>query len=194
MASAVKTAPGVFVKLNWNPPAGSLASSVKKTAVGAGAMSRMAEVPGMPFANTVTMTQPTGKLVTGRDEKAVADQFSGGRSSVCPPSMERNCTRGKSAGESWEALPPEASERRRHWASQRACAGGRIVEFGGIGDAAGVLGHAAGDEHLAVEQQRGCVVLVFDFERAGIDPGSSVRKLDARQGQHESGEGRHQGK
>ena len=53
-ARAVKTAPGVFVKLNWNDPSSSRDGFVRRIAVGAGVIiPTILEALGMPLTNTV---------------------------------------------------------------------------------------------------------------------------------------------
>ena len=57
---------------------------------------------------------PGGNRHTGAEVNEFVDQLVGSRNKVCPLSMARNCTTGRSAGESW-VLPPEPSEIPRNW-------------------------------------------------------------------------------
>ena len=82
--------------------------------VGAGAIRRMLEVPGMPFTKTVARAQPDGKLVTGNETNELMDQFVEERERHCPLSMARNCTTGQSLDEFCVLLPPEASDTPRN--------------------------------------------------------------------------------
>ena len=78
-ASAVKTAPGVLVKLNWKAPPGKRVGLISTIDVGAGAISRMLEALGMPFKKTVTIAQPGGKLVTGKEANELVVALGGGQ-------------------------------------------------------------------------------------------------------------------
>ena len=67
-ASAVKMAPGVFVKSKRNDPFGSLVGFVRTIGVAGGVKTRMSrDSLEMPFTNIVASAWPIGKLAIGSD-------------------------------------------------------------------------------------------------------------------------------
>ena len=66
--SAVKIAPGVFVKSNRNEPFGSVVGFVSMGGVAGGVRTRMSrDSLGTPLTNIVASAWPSGKLAIGRD-------------------------------------------------------------------------------------------------------------------------------
>ena len=67
-ASAVKIAPGVFVKSKRNAPFGSIVGLVRTIGVAGGVKTRISrDSLGMPFTNMVASACPIGKLAIGSD-------------------------------------------------------------------------------------------------------------------------------
>ena len=67
-ASAVKMAPGVFVKSNRNEPFGRFVGFISTIGVAGGVRTSMSrDSLGMPLTNIVASVCPIGKLAIGRD-------------------------------------------------------------------------------------------------------------------------------
>ena len=97
--NALKTAPGLFVKTNWNEPLVKLLAPVRVLAVGTGTLLMLSkpEVLGIPLTNTVASAYPGDKPLTGEEAKELADQvvpLAQGSQKVWPLSTLRTCTNG----------------------------------------------------------------------------------------------------